>query len=230
MFLDFYKFLTTLHFDPKDLKIPPPGGWPNLMPENCAFFKTDYTIEVLRNLPYLGGEADVHYKSRLVDYSVLGREYFTSGPWTHGELSLSADGPVPDHVVAIAVGHESGGRDLLLDVLQGEIIEEEIRCQNNGSRDVQEYLDDLKEAFRSLKLLPCPDWDMIEATRVEERQGEITREEFDGQARRFETDLDVQYLRQIYCQHGWPEAFRRDEAMKIIAEVRDGKIEREFGA
>jgi hypothetical protein len=66
-FLDFYIFLTTLHYDAADLKIPPPEGWPNLTPEHLASYKSSFAIEVLRRLPYFDSEATIHYKSDLID-------------------------------------------------------------------------------------------------------------------------------------------------------------------
>ncbi|KAF5688730.1 hypothetical protein FCIRC_1740 [Fusarium circinatum] len=52
LFVDFYSFLTTLHYDQSDLKIPPPTGWPYITPESCGHYKSDYAIQVLRHLPY----------------------------------------------------------------------------------------------------------------------------------------------------------------------------------
>jgi hypothetical protein len=45
----------------------------------------------------------------------------------------------PFHVIYIAIGHESGGRDLLLDVQHGEIMEEEVRMGPNGRDDVRGF-------------------------------------------------------------------------------------------
>lgn len=42
----------------------------------------------------------------------------------------------------------------------------------------------------------------------------------------WETDLDVQYVRQIYREHGWPEAFRKDDAEKVLVEIIEAMEER----
>lgn len=57
---EYYTFLTThLHFDPSELKIPPPGGWPQITASRFAFLgKSDKVIDLLRHLPYL--PADDH--------------------------------------------------------------------------------------------------------------------------------------------------------------------------
>lgn len=84
----------------------------------------------------------------------------------------------PKSVIYLAKGHESGGRDLLLDIQKGEIREEEIRGNSHGSDDVKVFLADMKEAYRTLKLIPCEGLDTIEAWGVEEREeggGKITR-------------------------------------------------------
>ncbi|KAK4194531.1 hypothetical protein QBC40DRAFT_270039 [Triangularia verruculosa] len=86
MFLDFYKFLTTLHHAPSDLKIPPPGGWPHLTREAgvSADYKTYHALKVTRHLPYLGGEMHYEHKSIFIDYSSLDPR---TSWWFNRELS-----------------------------------------------------------------------------------------------------------------------------------------------
>ncbi|RKL51052.1 hypothetical protein BFJ72_g505 [Fusarium proliferatum] len=69
LFIGFYTFLTTLHYDKSYLEIPPPTGWPELTPESCAHFKSDYAIQAIRHLPYFDSTCIeyVHYKSKLLD-------------------------------------------------------------------------------------------------------------------------------------------------------------------
>ena len=80
-FLSFYQFLTTLHYSPADLKVPPPAGWPHLSsPTRLASWnlsKSPFALQVLAHLPYFtpytGSDANnnpgIHYKSALVDYT-----------------------------------------------------------------------------------------------------------------------------------------------------------------
>jgi hypothetical protein len=225
--LDFLTFLTTLHRDPDDLVMPPPGGWPSYTPEKCAGFKSDFAIEVLRNLPYLGSRTSdyldslgqIHYKSRLLDYSTFDSVRFTNQEylWSGGEE------PVPDHVFVFAEGFESGGRTLFLDVREGRVFEEEIRC-DSFEEDLKEYFDDLKGKYRNLELIPCPGRGMVEAgaTGVDlEKLGEALNEEevLMQTDPHWGTDLDIQYTRQLYRAFGWPNAFRRDEAFHEIKEL-----------
>jgi len=225
--LDFLTFLTTLHHHPDDLVMPPPGGWPSYTPEACAGFKSDFTIEVLRNLPYLDSRASghqdslgqIHYKSHLLDYSTFDRARFTDQEylWSNGES-------VPDHVFVFARGHESGGRTLFLDVLEGMVFEEELRC-DAFDQDLKEYFEDLTEKYRNLELIPCPGRQMIEVraagVNLEELSEPLSEEEVLRQ-----TDplwgysaLDIQYTRQRYRAFGWPNNFRPDEAFREISEL-----------
>ena len=214
IFMDFYTFLTTLHYHPGELVSPPPQGWPNLVPGSDLDAKSDLALEVVRRLPYLDSSADVHYKSRLVNYSTVDRSYFVGKRLFAGEEVFEED--VPDHVFIFALGHESGGRSLYLDVNTGEVIEEMIRMESKPAQDAKVYFEALKEDYRSLKLIPIPGMDSIEAWHVDERETPITEEEVLAQADDWETDLDIQYLRQVYRACGWPSAFRKDEAFDEV--------------
>ena len=70
---DFYRFLATLHYDPADLKLPPPEGWDSaLLPANIVYSKSEDVVELMKRLPYFTENqksTHVHYKSKLVDYT-----------------------------------------------------------------------------------------------------------------------------------------------------------------
>lgn len=71
---DFYSFLTTyLHFQPSELKTPPPSGWPQINQTRFAFLgKSDKVVDLLQHLPYLTrGEEDKHIYDHTVcvDYT-----------------------------------------------------------------------------------------------------------------------------------------------------------------
>jgi len=96
IFLDFYKFLATLHYDLADLRIPPSGGWPDLPPDNLTGHKSEFAIKVLRHLPYFHSRASFHYKSRLMDFTSLGRKYFASEDWLERTRTLSSSLSKPE--------------------------------------------------------------------------------------------------------------------------------------
>ena len=128
-FLDFYNFMTTLHFDKDDLKVPPPDGWPHLTLEFCGHFKADYIIEVLRHLPYFDQrtKAHIHRGSTLLDYTTFTREDFENAvkEYEFEDEYWGMEGEIdPKHVVLISLGGEQGTYNLFLNARDGEIIYE----------------------------------------------------------------------------------------------------------
>jgi len=69
-----------------------------------------------------------------------------------------------------------------------------------------------------LKLIPGGSRITIEAEKVPEREGKerITLDEVNSQTQKWRTDLDVQYVRQIYRDHGWPQSFNQAAASRAI--------------
>ncbi|KAH6894377.1 hypothetical protein B0T10DRAFT_603878 [Thelonectria olida] len=196
IFLNFYKFLTNLDYDAVDLKIPPPGGWPTMTTEICAPLITGYALEVARRLPYFDekSKADIHYKSRLIDYPSYERDDFHKYDRREDIEFWSSEGVVgPIYIVCIAGGRESFGRDLFLNVIDGEITESLIRAMDLSPVDIKDYFDNLREAYQTLKLIPCPGRITIEAWDVEDGADEITEEQVISQKKEWHTNLDVQY-------------------------------------
>ncbi|KAF5023084.1 hypothetical protein F66182_4841 [Fusarium sp. NRRL 66182] len=221
LFLDFYKFLTTLHYDESDLKIPPPQGWPQITPEACAHFKSDYAIQVLRHLPYFDRlcPSYIHFKSKLLDLTTFARQDFESHIYRHESWEFwSSEGERkdPSDIVCIASGLESFGRFLWLNVVDCEIHEYLHAGDMLDAVPVEEYFENLKDQYRSLKLVPGRRRITIEAENIPEREDRITEEEVHAQTEEWGTDLDVQYVRQIYRDHEWPDAFRKEEAFRVI--------------
>ncbi|KAJ3549750.1 hypothetical protein NM208_g332 [Fusarium decemcellulare] len=130
LFLNFHKFLTTLHYDEAYLKTPPPGGWPQFTPESCAHFKSGYAIEVLHHLPYFDSKctAYIHFKSRLLDFTAFNIQNFEKQKTYHEGLEFWSDeGQVnSSDVICIAVGGESFARQLWLNINDCEIHEDMI--------------------------------------------------------------------------------------------------------
>ncbi|VBB75931.1 Putative protein of unknown function [Podospora comata] len=250
MFLSYYKFLTTLHYSPSDLKIPPPQGWPNLTREAGMprYYKTDFAVEVMRHLPYLGGNHHYEYKSIMIDYSTLNPRtsmwfqpnglgnYPKDDWWEHAwpyDLPAGQKPPRGDSLIPLTVGWESGGIVLILDVQRGKIIEEELRCDSK-MYDAQEYFDMMTCKFRNLERVPCDGRILGEFGEMKERQEPVTEEEFLGQDPNegWGTDLDKAYIKQLYREHGWPDNFLREECfwvvndlMEMVMETRDDEWE-----
>ncbi|KAF5648486.1 uncharacterized protein FTJAE_1319 [Fusarium tjaetaba] len=221
LFVNFYSFLTSLHYDKSHLKIPPPTGWSQITPEHCGHFKSDYAIEVIRHLPYFDSTCTeyVHYKSKLLDLTAFTLDDFEKHKNYHQDWEFwSSEGEQmdPSDVVCIAVGHESFSRELWLNVKDCEIFEDFHAGDMLDAVPVEEFFDDLKERYQSLKLIPGKRRITIEAENVPERDGRITEEEVTDQTEEWGTDLDIQYVRQIYRDHGWPGSFDLQTASEAI--------------
>ncbi|KJZ70046.1 hypothetical protein HIM_10550 [Hirsutella minnesotensis 3608] len=139
------------------------------------------------------------------------------------------------YFVYLAWGRESGGRELLLNVKDAEVTEDVLETNTLPPRNIIEYLNDLKEAYRNLRLIPCQGRVTIEADDVAERSSHISKRQVLAQSESWGTDLDIQYVRQLYRQHGWPDAFRRkdaenavEELMEAVLDQRDDEWEREM--
>lgn len=179
---------------------------------------------MLRRLRYFDdrGNIDVHYKSRPVDYPAFTHEDFTeASELDDPEFCSFEEGDLvdPEHILLFAKGHESQGRDLFLDVLHAEVTEEAFAANRLTGVRIEEFFNNLKQAYRSLQLIPCPGGETVEADRVDERADEITEDMVRVQAEEWGTDLDIQYLRQLYRQHGWPDQFRKDDAKQAVHEL-----------
>ena len=242
LFLDFYTFLTTLHFNKSHLKIPPSTGWPHITPESYDHFKSDYAIEVIRHLPYFSNECEdhIHYKSRpldLTDCTLEDLKYHKEND-PDQEYWSTENQQDPSDVFCFSQGYESYGRTFWLLVNDCEIIEDMNRADMLSSVPVEEFFEKLKEEYKNLKLIPGKGRLTGEAGHVPEREGRIDRMEVDAQTESWGTDLDIQYLRQIYRDHGWPNSFDLegateavDEWMEFLAESEgDGTgLDRSYG-
>ncbi|KAL4721846.1 hypothetical protein ACLX1H_011340 [Fusarium chlamydosporum] len=174
---------------------------------------------------YTKGPYHIHYKSKLWDLTTWTPEKFKQHREDNDWLELWSSEDEQDHsdVICIAQGYESYGRDLWLLVKDGEIVEYMVRADTLSSVTVEEYFAKMKEQYETLQLIPGKGRVTIEAEHVPEREERISVEEVNGQTEEWHTDLDVQYLRQIYRDHGWPHSFDSKAAFKAV----DDWLERE---
>jgi len=235
LFADFYQFLAKLQFNPDDLKFPPTEGWPSLAPAHVGTWKEDFALEVMRHLPYFyrGGNTQADYKQRFKDYSVWSPDHFAEPEWWEQHMDYEHDGSPfhPRMAFIVAQGHESGGQQWVLDAEHGEMWVESMRCDTQGPFDLREFFETFKDKTRRLQIFSLRGQEVIDvsevidAAEVEERAERISEAEVMAQnveeLRDFErvfgnTPLDLQYLRQIYRDHGWPDAFRRTECEAYV--------------
>ena len=113
----FYEFLVGLHLPPSALKIPPPGGWPNLTPEYLAFLKkNDTVVDLIQHLPYVKQDDEfspyqIYETTCAVDYS--GRYFQSAATFAHPSPVIAdpieEETTIPSHVMTLA--RTPGGRD-----------------------------------------------------------------------------------------------------------------------
>ncbi|KAI8722838.1 hypothetical protein NCS52_00428900 [Fusarium sp. LHS14.1] len=226
VFLDFYNFL---NFRDVNLKMPPPGGWPNI-PESTASPESDRVYEVIRHLPYFDDapEALLHYKSRLLDYTRMSRrdleEQFEMMGQLLGDSHYSErrgmDIDVSD-TFPFSDGWETGGKAMYFNIWDGEISEENLRMDGGDPVDIRTYFEQLRGHFENLRLIPCHNRTILDYN-VAEHTGIITEEEVMSQEEKdWGTPLDYQYIRQLYRGFRWPHAFRRDEAVQAVNQLME---------
>jgi len=285
---DYYTFLTKFYLPSSAVKYPPPGGWPNITPEATKDLdKSAIVIELIKHLPYIerpsADEHDrahnIHYKSDVIDYSVLAPDELTTEWFADGAESLQEwwddmavdkaergdedgddenedeseedvdggsntegdnddedsdneenwwDGDDPDdfqmtNMVVLALGSESGGRTLILDVFKGNIYEDMIRCDLLPSCPVESFFEDLREKFKKLELVPTLG-EMYEGESDIDDGNEKILEAVDVEKRaqsNLQSNFEVKQFRKIWREHGWPgEGFRKEEALAAIRECR----------
>ncbi|KAF4996325.1 hypothetical protein FGRMN_4576 [Fusarium graminum] len=209
--LDFYLFLTTLHYDAQYLKLPPADGWPSMEPLLKSLGSSDIVGQVMKRIPYFDHHCKdfIHYKSRLVDYPTLPENCFE-------EVMCGRDSGSDDiyserreimidmrDISPLATGRETWGKCIWLNVRDGEITVEDLKMQDSPQVDLKVFFHKLKQNYVALKLIPCHGRITIEADGIEERpSGEFITE-------------------QLYRGFGWPLAFERNEAFDAVNQLMD---------
>ncbi|SMR48552.1 unnamed protein product [Zymoseptoria tritici ST99CH_1E4] len=207
MFTDFYRFLATLHYDPQNLKVPPPEGW-NItdLPPSVVEKKSELMVKVMRHLPYFSNarkSTQVDLQCILIDY--IDAEQHERAAY-HQEIAF--DGLGDDGFSAA---------DAIL--------------YSTFLRAWQ------KEKYRSLEILVCPGREVWLATTSkahevsarEERGGPITEKEVRAQEEDWGTELDELFVKLMWRQYGWPEAFRREEAVEAMEAFMAFHTKRRYG-
>lgn len=175
-------------------------------------------------LTYLNSSASFHYKCKLLDYTTFEYKNFGSRhqdkdreEWWSTESRVPASWMVP-----LAAGRGNGGSEFFLNIVDGEINEIILSSSTPGPIPLKIWIDEMQDAYSRLHLIPCPGrvtMDCRDVPERDERDGRITEDQFREQTEDWPTELDVQYVRQVYRDHGWPHAFRRDDATAYLREL-----------
>lgn len=229
LLLDLYKFLSTLHYDPSDLKVAPAHGWPDLTPEHCAHFRGGYALQVLRYLPYLGGQPpqQLHYQCEVVDYTVVHRGWFvkhhmdsdTNDEWWSTLSQVPTAWMLP---LALGVGVQASS--FYLNVVDAEVCEVISGLGDAPPKPLATWVAEMKELFASLQLIPCDGKRSLVCKDVKDIE-RINEDEFRAEEGYFPTDLDVRFIRQVYRDYGWPKRFRYKEAMAYLLPLLEDIVE-----
>jgi hypothetical protein len=151
----------------------------------------------MRNLPYFDikgcCKATINYKSRLIDYNSFNHDYFASESkdWDHRPQRIAVysddtgEEAGPEHVFWVAKGRESGGVQYLLNVRHGEMTEDWIRYYTLPPHDIRVFFDNLKDHYRSLKLILSPRRITIAVDNVVDERTEKISEEVCAQTDSF---------------------------------------------
>ncbi|KAH6653223.1 hypothetical protein BKA67DRAFT_659857 [Truncatella angustata] len=231
---DFYIFLSRLCLPADALKLPPPGGWPNITPEATSCLeKTPFVVDLLKHLPYITDDGRshynrIHYKCYVVDYSVCSAsdfaEHASNFEWQEEMFGLAPE--AVEHSILLADGYESGGRMMLLNTKTGELHVEMIRYDTDAVEDVGSYLGALKRRYETLDMVPIPGEEHFDENVEEEEEGYETILEDQVMAQEKEeyftpSKLDQRWVRHLYRSFGWPQAaYRKDEALAAVEAFR----------
>lgn len=241
MIIPFYKFLATLTFNPSHLRLPPESGWPELTDEHCAHFKTPYALETLRHLPFWVSDENDRQYYQAVETTSLFINYLAFSTEEFGKFDTElypvyqgyrtddqdlVDEPDRSDCILLAQGNSNFGVDIVLDTRRGTIIENVIAL-DVSEHEIEDYFAALREKFSSLQRIPSCGRGMeaLDAHYIPETTRHITeRDILNQQGQLWGTHLDLQFVRQVYRQFGWPDRFQKEEAsaaMDIVLQKVD---------
>jgi hypothetical protein len=248
IFTEFYQSLAKLHHNPARLKFPPPAGWPQLAPEHVGHWKDSFALDILRHLPYFesGDYVSVDFECCLVDYTTKKPDFFAKEDWREPLMTdFWRDGsPIqPRMCFLIADGRADGEgpcREWVFDAVHGEVQASTLYWGDDTVQDVKEFLDETVEKYKKMHIISLAGrstllytaksldkegvefWQVAEATRRVSEEEVMAQKPPDwNRPTRFGTELDIQFLRQVFRDHGWPDAFRRQECKAYIDELME---------
>ncbi|OHE91959.1 hypothetical protein CORC01_12747 [Colletotrichum orchidophilum] len=239
-----YELLVRMgYMDASAVELPPAAGWSDAelrVDALRAMGRSETVIDLLRHIPYVheNEEADpveVYTETFPLRYLRNGRWFGGgngSGSGDSGEefantplLDLGFapfDGPVPADMVSLT--HADEGTWWLIDTSQGCIYpygtefdkrEEDVPVDKQwlvvDPVPVQAYFDKIYSQVGNLDVVPAPRSGKWEARVVEEYTEE------------------GQEVKRLYLEHGWPNAFRREEFIQAVERTRASFIEAGLG-
>jgi hypothetical protein len=103
----------------------------------------------------------------------------------------------------LALGYESGGRSIVLDVFKGIIHEDVERCNLLPGVEVESFFEDLREKYERLEYVPVRGEFYEDVSEIEDEGGE--------------NEATSKQFKRIYRKFGWPgEGYRKAEALAAV--------------
>ncbi|KAK1633494.1 hypothetical protein BDP81DRAFT_433873 [Colletotrichum phormii] len=235
-----YELLVRMgYMDVSAVELPPAAGWSDAelrVDALRAMGRSETVIDLLRHIPYVheneeSDPVEVYTETFPLRYLRNGR-WFGGGSNGSGEefantplLDLGFapfDGPVPVDMVSLT--HADEGTWWLIDTNQGciypygtefdkreEDVPEDKQWLVVDAVPIQAYFDKIYAQVGNLDVVPAPRSGTWEARVVEEYTEE------------------GQEIKRLYAEHGWPNAFRREEFIQAVERTRATFIEAGLG-
>lgn len=199
----FYEFLLSLYLPPDALKLPPPGGWPEVTADYLQILKKDdAVVDLLKHLPYIRRDNDTPYEIYqgcvCNDYTGTFFQELASFGIADGIEPQEEKPTIESHVatLACAVPHDNGFF-ILCDTKEGTLELVDFIDGSGMKRDVNIFFETLKKEYRTLYAVPIS-------------PGEIELARRAGSQR-------IDGLQDIYRKHGWPsDSFNKDKCAEEI--------------
>ncbi|KAK7458304.1 hypothetical protein Landi51_01127 [Colletotrichum acutatum] len=238
-----YELLVRMgYLDVSAVEIPPAAGWSDTelrVDALRAMGRSETVIDLLRHIPFVheneeSDPVEIYTETFPLRYLRDGR-WFGGANGIHGDgaevfantalLDLGFapfDGPVPADMVSLT--HADEGIWWLIDTNQGCIYpygtefdkrEEDVPADKQwlvvDPVPIQAYFDKIYAQVGNLDVVPAPRSGKREARVVEEYTEE------------------GQEIKRLYVEHGWPNAFRREEFIQAVERTRAAFIEAGLG-
>ncbi|KAF2226427.1 hypothetical protein BDZ85DRAFT_256148 [Elsinoe ampelina] len=225
---DFYEYLVRLYIPESALKLPPPGGWPNITAASTVDFgKSEFVVDLIRHLPYIEAEDDhdgnrhnINFKCIVQDYSTYTASDFAKPDFGEELAEIEESRTAREHWIVLARGYESYGRYLLLNTATGVMRDQDIRANPWFDFGFYEFWTRFKSEYKNLEIIPIPGFE----PGVSDGKDVITTEPPSRQEHDFPSGLDENWVRKIYIDHGWPTAsYDKAAALAAIDDFARGR-------
>lgn len=139
--------------------------------------------------------------------------------WDNGEP------PILANVFTLAAGYESGGRWLLIDVVNNRIHEDMQAYDLMGPFNIQAYFEGLRSKLESLEYVPIRGEFYDNLSDIEDGP-ELTDEQIEGLSYHDRECAIVSRYKRIYREYGWPgKNYRKEEALAAVEKERQKQEE-----